>query len=652
MNGDCYVPGRATEPFRFSRQAHPAFLSFLLYCRLTLIHSFQHHSFAGQSFRHLCYLHLLDLPFQHFGRFIRRLSPRRRSFLPVMSRESPNAHDLPAPRHRAHPSLTTSASGVADSTISYNTYATGVTEGSLCLSQFPPPPMTIPTSPTVDRSFPSPSRSTFTVTAPSRAYSGGQPSPVWSTFTAAAQASYANRSVTPIVRPGFSPDLDLPSPALSTFTITSPLSVSTAPLLPATDANRGYHDDSCSSRGRGGPRGESQSPTSLLMAGKLSPYDWHEGSSIISLEPAEERMLSTSVITGLLSSNSPDKTPSPHDGSRQGVHPPSQAGANDPISYPPHSLRHNEPIYGENDTMASYSYGEHPNIVRTAHGRKISVVSTTPATLPYMASESEASDSHHPRSQTTYGSSAPLNSLPPSAFSSAMDKMQATYIQASIGIPQHLTHERPLSPNLSSGKSSGRPQRRASAHSSRSVKTHVSSLISAVGHRTARAARATMGWMQIKPLPPIPTIPHTSIYQEQEHRRMEGAVPLPQLAERADRLAAMIDSGHLPHDDINRPPSQFYSDKASPVYSDKFQSERRHSSRRSKSFFKRPISRSEKIKLYVGASVLALLVLVGIIVGVVVSHGHAHSPSCAADRTGNTCSLGEWCALLVCKWMV
>jgi hypothetical protein len=35
------------------------------------------------------------------------------------------------------------------------------------------------------------------------------------------------------------------------------------------------------------------------------------------------------------------------------------------------------------------------------------------------------------------------------------------------------------------------------------------------------------------------------------------------------------------------------------------------------------------------------LVLVGIIVGVVVSHGHAHSPSCAADRTGNTCSLGE-----------
>ena len=571
-----------------------------------------------------------------------------------MSGESPDARSLRASRHRAHLSLTTSASGVADSTISYNTYATGVTEGSLCLSQFPPPPMTIPSSPTVDPYLPSPSRSTFTVTAPSRAYSGGQPSPVWSTFTAAAQASYASRSVTPIVRPGLVLDQDLPSPAHSSFTITSPPSACTSPLLPATNANRGYPDDGSSSRGRGRPGGGSQSPTSLLMAGKLSPYDWHEGSSIISLEPAEERMLSTSAITGLLSSNSPDKTPSPHDDSRRGVYPPSHTGANNPISetsYPPHSLRHNEPIYGENDTMASSSYGEHPNIVRTAHGRKISVVSTIPATLPYMASEGEPSESHHPRSQTTYGSTAPLNPLPPSAFSSAMDKMQSAYIQASIGTPQHLTPERPLSPNLSSGKASSKPQRRTSAHSSKSVKSHVSSLISAVGHRTARAARSTMGWMQIKPLPPIPTIPHTSIYQEQEHRRMEGAVPLPQLAERADRLAVMLDTGHLPHDDITRPSSRFYSDKDSPAYSDKYQSERRHSSRRSKSFFKRPISRSEKTKLYIGASVLALLVLVGIIVGVVVSHGHAHSPSCAANRTGNTCSLGEWCAPLVCKWI-
>lgn len=100
MNGDCCVPGRATEPFRFSRQAHPAFLSFLLYCRLTLIHSFQHHSFAGQSFRHLCYLHLLDLPFQHFGRFIRRLSPRRRSSLPCLaSHQMPMIFLLPGIAH-------------------------------------------------------------------------------------------------------------------------------------------------------------------------------------------------------------------------------------------------------------------------------------------------------------------------------------------------------------------------------------------------------------------------------------------------------------------------------------------------------------------------------------------------------------------------
>lgn len=452
--------------------------------------------------------------------------------------------------------------------------------------------------------------------------------------------------MTPIVRPGFALDQDLPSPAFSTFTITSPLS--------PTDTSRGLLDDGSSSRGRGRPersQAGSQSPTSLVMAGKLSPYDWHEGSSIISLDPAEERMLSTSIITELLSSNSPDKTPSPHDGSRRGLHlPPSQAVASNPISdisYPP-PLHHNEPIYGEIDTTVLYSYEEHPNSVRSAHGlaSKVSVVGMAPATLRHVASESGMSD---PRSQVTYGSTAPLNRHMPSAFSSAMDRMQSSYVQPSMGTFQRLTPERPVSPAFTSSKGSAKPQRRVSAQSSRSVKSHVSSLISAVGHRTVRAARATMGWMQIKPLPPIPTNAHTSIYQEQEHRRMEGAVPLPQLAERADRLAAMLDSGRLPHDDVTRPTSRLISDKDSPAYSDKYQSEGRHSPRRSKSFLKRPMSRSGKIKLFTGASVLALLVLVGIIVGVEVGRGHKHSPSCSVNRTGNTCSLGEWCAPLVCK---
>ena len=631
-----------------------------------------------------------------------------------MSQDSTNPYSHPSPRHRAHLSLVTRASGVADSTISYNTYATGISEGSLNLSQFPPPPATLPSSsPVVERFLPSPSLSTFTVPVPPRVYPGidqrppsparstltvtasvysgvdqEHPSPSWSTYTFTPRAQiHASRSATPTVRPGFVLDRDLPSPALSTFTITPPLPISPAPPLPAADAqqilfpsSREFSDDGCSSREHGKPertqnfdtRAEPQSPTPSLMDGKLSPHDWHEGSSILSVDPAEERMLSTSLITDLLSSNTPDKIPSPGEGSPVGLHPPpSQAGVSNYVyemSYPPLSLRHNEPVAGpgrflptshppavpgevpnsridrENDTMSSCSHDEHLNIVRNTEGltRRLSVEG--------MASETSVSDSLLPGSQVTCGSTTPLNPYPPPAFSSAMNKLQTTATQPPLGVSQHWTPERPLSPDFSSGKRPVKSQRRASAHSSRTVRSHVSSLISSVGHRTARAARATMGWMRVKPLPPIPTIPRNSIYEEQEHRRMEGTVPLPQLVDRADRLVVMLDSGHLPQDTIIRATSRFSSDKASPISprmlhsfnSDKGPPGGPHSPWKFKLFSKLTTNRSRKIKLFIGASVLALLVLIGIIVGVVVGRRHGDSESCPANRTGNTCSLGEY----------
>lgn len=635
--------------------------------------------------------------------------------MPVMSQDPQSDYGFPSPRHRAHLSLNTSASGVADSTISYNTFATGITEESLNLSQFPPPPVTLPSTPVaerflptpsshstfrvpspprahpgIDQGQPSPAQSTFTITA--NAYSGvagvdqGQPSPSWTTYTVTARSqSHASRPASPPVRPGFVLDRDHPSPTLSTFTITAPLTVSTAPLYPAADvqpivfpSHRDFSDDGYSSRGHGKPesqqnfdhRAESQSPTPLLTDGKLSPFDWHEGSSILSVDPAEERMLSTSFITSLLSSNTPDKTPS-GGSSPQGLHPPpSQANVSNLVSemsYPPLSLRHNEPVAGsglslstshsptvpgegpnsrinrENDAMASYSHEEHPNTVQTT--------GIPPSTLRHMASDTSVSESLHPRSQVTYGSTSPLNPYPPPAFSSAMDRMQTTDTQPSVGLPQGWIPERSVSPDFSSGKRPGKSQRRTSAHSSRTVRTHVSSLISSVGQRTARVARATMGWMRVKPLPPIPTIPHTSIHQEREHRRMEGAVPLPQLADRADRLAVMLDSGHLPTNSIIRATSRFSSDKASPTSPQRLQGAnsdksppKGHSPWKFKLFPKLIINRSGKVKVFIGVSVLALLVLIGIIVGVVVGRRHGHVTSCPANRTGNTCSLDSTCA--------
>lgn len=709
------------RPFRFSRQVRPSLSLGFFHCFVVSLSLSPPLFSIPLLLLSICWQSSLSIPssFLLLSCLVRFLaSPRISS--PVMSQGLPSPYSHPSPRHRTHLSLITSASGVADSTISYNTYATGISEGSLNLSQFPPPPATLPSSsPVVERFLSSPSLSTFTVPVPPRVYPGidqrspsparstftvtasvysgvdqGQPSPSWSTYTISPRAQiHASRSATPTVRPGFVLDRDLPSPALSTFTLNPPLPICTAPPLPAADAqpilfpsSRELSDDGCSSRGHGKPehtqnfdtRADSQSPTPLLMDGKLSPHDWHEGSSILSVDPAEERMLSTSLITDLLSSNTPDKTPSPGERLPLRLHlPPSQAGMSNhgsEMSYPPLSLRHNEPVAGsdrflptshppivpgegpnsridrENDTMASYSHEEHPNIVRNTEGltRRLSVVGMAPATLRHMASETSVSDSLLPRSQVTCGSTTPLNPYPPPAFSSAMNKLQTTATQPPSGVSQRWTPERPLSPDFSSGKRPVRPQRRTSAHSSRTVRSHVSSLISSVGHRTARAARATMGWMRVKPLPPIPTIRQNSIYEEQEHRRMEGTVALPQLVDRADRLVVMLDSGHLPQDAIIRATSRFSSDKASPISPrvlQSFNSDKApggpHSPWKFKLFPKLTTNRSRKIKLLIGASVLALLVLIGIIVGVVVGRRHGESESCPANRTGNTCSLGE-----------
>jgi hypothetical protein len=122
--------------------------------------------------------------------------------------DSPSStHDPPFSRHRSRGSLVTCASGIADSTISVNTYATGITEGSLCLSQFPPPPMTFSAGPSAERSLPSPAQSAFTVTAS-----------------------------TPI---GFTTSQGYPSPARSTFTVTAPAHASPVSRVPSPSSDQG-----------------------------------------------------------------------------------------------------------------------------------------------------------------------------------------------------------------------------------------------------------------------------------------------------------------------------------------------------------------------------------------------------------------------------
>lgn len=114
-------------------------------------------------------------------------------------------------QHRPRASLGTSASGIADSTISFNTFATGITDGSLCLSQFPPPPVDIPIG------LPSPARSTFTINAPQLAAPStewGFPSPARSTFTIASRPSVGPVSACPALQLGLGSPQNRHSPLL------------------------------------------------------------------------------------------------------------------------------------------------------------------------------------------------------------------------------------------------------------------------------------------------------------------------------------------------------------------------------------------------------------------------------------------------------
>jgi hypothetical protein len=593
--------------------------------------------------------------------------------------DSPTISGSSHRRQRA--SLGTSASGIADSTISFNTYATGITDGSLCLSQFPPPPADLPITPISDRFLPSPARSTFTITPPqfvARSTESGLHSPAQSTFTVAS-------------RPSVGPAL--PSPVQSTFTVIAPAPATLRGLMTSavhqpSGLNRevvdeGFPPDHNTDRTQhSGPRARPQSPTSLVGASKLSPYDWHEGSSIISVDPNEERMLSTSFITGLLSS-----APSVNASSVSHVpRPPYQVDTGSLVSemfYPPPS-RYHKPGVGssrfptdsypssppseepgshfnaENDSIASYNgYSE---VVQ--HGssltRKVSVVGMAQATLRHVPSATSVPESIHQRSQDTYRSTSPLNPHPLSAF--WMDGARPTGVQPADVQPFASTLQPSTSatPLIASVKLSTKRQRRVSTLSTRTVKSHVSSLISSAGQRSARAARAMMEWMQIKPLPPVPTIPNTSLYQEQEHRRLEDSVPLPQLVERAGRLNAMLDSGYLPDDTFSKlenekvASSQAYTSGIGVTsgsrrfHSMTFSSGRElqnpygTSKGNSKSFFKRPMNRN-KLKLFVGIFIFVLLVIIGIIVGVTVGHKRMHSSNCPANRTGNACNLDSTC---------
>ncbi|KAL4266925.1 hypothetical protein AB1N83_002378 [Pleurotus pulmonarius] len=151
---------------------------------------------------------------------------------------------------RRQPSLVSNVSGIADSTISFNTLVTGE---SLQLSQFPQPPRFTPLSPVQSES------GSFTTRSSGRRDDG--------------------RSIY-----SMSPSM------VSERDRGSPLTQSPVPPVPSLPSHPGL------SSLRGGDAASAISQSSRT----LSPYGWHEGASSIDVDGADERMLPTSFITQLL----------------------------------------------------------------------------------------------------------------------------------------------------------------------------------------------------------------------------------------------------------------------------------------------------------------------------------------------------------------
>ncbi|KAI0051664.1 hypothetical protein FA95DRAFT_1675697 [Auriscalpium vulgare] len=593
-----------------------------------------------------------------------------------------DGEQLTAARHRSGGSLLTTASGIAASTISFNTYATGITEDSLRLSQFPPPPTTIPSSPT--DGVPSPTRSTFTITSAPGFVSPSSYKPV-SPLVPRRQNSESSTATaqTPSAPSSFRPHL---SPAYT------PLSARNVPTPPSS------------------PHSTSRSAPSSHPSRTLSPYDWHEGSSSIAVDPTEERLLSTSFITDLLTSTGSPRTTEAMGGIysvRDGQHmyqgdssslisemtyPPTRVPPSSPPAFRqdvmagpsrpgPSSYAAGRSTY-DNDTISSYE--SDARIVQGLHGlgRKVSVLGMAPATLRHMASE----DTSISDSPMTLSSTVPLapnrRVLSGGAYEVAVpEEVASAGLQVGSSTQMLFSPAAPSSAGFrpsyqQSGTSFTRErERRASTQSNKTVKSHVSSFVSAVGQRSLRAARQTFDWLRVKPLPPVPTIPNMSYLQEQEYRRMESDVPLPDLAERAHRLGAMLDSGRLPHESVGS-----FSvignaiEKASPKLSGRTHANASHATGLHKpaggrkrqsltaipsaenglgspskarfkalSCFNIPLTKKQKIQLSVAAAVFALLTVIAVVVGIVVGHKHGHGISCPANFTGAACSLSATC---------
>ena len=495
-------------------------------------------------------------------------------------------------RHRTVYSLATTASGFADSTISYGTVDALHSQ----LGHFPPPPNELPTPTT-------PTSSVFPVPVPAV-------------------------HVAPLRLPQRNPHPDVPSetshgPPQHHPPIQYPPEEPIPPNSPLRPLRRQPSFTTYATNG---------------TIGSLSPFDWHEGSSSIDVDPHDDRVLPTSFITSLISSS---EHGSPRSNTTMMSPPPNPAqlfsGGNDhdamsltsDATYPPHNY---PPLQSPNKGIPpGAAYLE-------SSGRSSKTSSVGVTTL-----DTE-------RDQPSVRSHTPLVVAP-----HRYEPIQ----EDTVGELQ----AREESPKQSSGANSpwrSFRDRRQSLVSTRTTKSYLSSLVSKLSRATSRKQTTP------KPLPPLPTLPPE--LRNPERRRYEESMPLPQLANRADLLSKMLAKGHTP-DNGDRSPSIPYqptpttgvgvpwngvtqtqepsrsnwpgTHEAS-YYKYQPEGEKEATSDRPGSFWERLTTRFGKRRIITTLLVIAvLLIILAVLLGVLLKKKSAvpELPKCPAGRTGTDCDI-------------
>ncbi|KZT30481.1 hypothetical protein NEOLEDRAFT_1173902 [Neolentinus lepideus HHB14362 ss-1] len=324
-------------------------------------------------------------------------------------------------------------------------------------------------------------------------------------------------------------------------------------------------------------------PPSPTSPQALSSH-WHEGSSAIIVDPNEERLLSTSVITHLLSeteSRSSDSaidvpydlflprhrttdSSSGHSDSRTGI-----TGESE-VTYPPprrqvaYSANRSQPRLV---SLSSHRTKSQPFPEAVEGTRRSASTSTFNCTadesLPFRNHVERTLTPTGPESirssafagtisdhrQSTTSSGVPLNPT-----FSRMTSRGTNYGEWKLDIPEDVAGPSsmeyspalPSTAGIAAPPSKGGHRHRQSFHSTRTTKSYVSSLISRISSSTG-ARSLKQAWRRAKPLPPVPVLPDYTIVQEREWRKIEESLPLPDLVNRAGALSSMLEKGHRPH---------------------------------------------------------------------------------------------------------